>query len=138
MKKNHFYHDEDILNFEFVSQSCITRISTPNYVMSRVKRSTAPLQRYNLRLLKEMKIFQIKNNPNVRLFIKSNDIKTWKVFFEGPKESKYKNAWWYIAITFTDDYPLHPPLFRFITIPYHINVSEDGRVCASFLFSHSK
>ena len=88
--------------------------------------------------MKELKTIQLAKDDTIKVYVNSNDINNWKVYMKGPRSTEYENHWWFLSITFAEDYPLHPPLFRFITIPYHINISEDGRVCASFLFKSYK
>lgn len=53
----------------------------------------------------------------------------WRVFIYGPSGTPYENKWWYLFVTFPDAFPTSPPIFRFITIPYHINISNEGRIC---------
>lgn len=36
-------------------------------------------------------------------------------------------------MTFTDQYPYHPPTFKFLTPIYHPNVYQDGKLCISIL-----
>jgi hypothetical protein len=33
-------------------------------------------------------------------------------------------------------YPDEPPVFRFVTVPFHINVSDEGRPCMNTLSTH--
>ncbi|KAK8876033.1 hypothetical protein M9Y10_006217 [Tritrichomonas musculus] len=41
-----------------------------------------------------------------------------------------------LSIKINGYYPLQPPIFRLIDVPYRINVSKDVRVCSSFLHSN--
>lgn len=130
--------DEDVDNYDFITKTHLVKLSTPNFVMSRAKKSKDPPERRQLRLLRELKKFQLANDKTMKLYVNSNDINNWKVYLLGPEGTFYSDHWWYLSITFSEAYPLQPPLFRFISIPYHINISEDGRVCASFLYKMYK
>lgn len=41
-----------------------------------------------------------------------------------------------ICITLPERYPFNPPLCKFIDIPYHPNIKDDGRVCIPLLDQH--
>lgn len=126
--------DNEVDNYDFITKTHRVALSTPNFVMSEAKKSKKQPERQVLRLLREMKKFQLANDDTIKLYINSKDINNWKVYLLGPDDTFYSDRWWYLSITFSEGYPLQPPLFRFITVPYHINISEDGRVCASFLY----
>lgn len=134
-----FMFDQDCDNYDFITKTLNTNLSTPNYVMSLAKRERPlPSDRYYIRLLKELKKIQLEKDETIKVYVRSGNIKSWKVYLKGPEGTRYAKKWWYLSITFTEAYPLQPPLFRFISIPYHINISEDGRVCASFLYKMYK
>jgi ubiquitin-protein ligase len=52
---------------------------------------------------------------------------------KGCDGTPYENRWWYMFVTFPDTYPVMPPIFRFISVPFHLNVSIEGRVCLNML-----
>jgi ubiquitin-protein ligase len=71
-------------------------------------------------------------DPNVRVFISEN-IEEWRVFIKGVDGSPYENKWWYLYVTFPLDYPRNPPIFRYISLPFHPNVSREGQICLTAL-----
>jgi ubiquitin-protein ligase len=57
----------------------------------------------------------------------------WRVYVKGIEGTPYGGKWWYIYVTFPDEFPALPPMFRFISVPYHINVSLEGRICLEII-----
>jgi ubiquitin-conjugating enzyme E2 D/E len=55
------------------------------------------------------------------------------VYIKGSDGTPYAGKWWYVYVTFPDEYPVRPPVFRFISVPYHMNVSSEGRVCLNVI-----
>jgi len=55
-----------------------------------------------------------------------NDIMTWRASLPGPEKSPYYGGVFRLTIKFNSDYPKSPPIIRFLTKVYHMNISEDG------------
>ena len=72
-------------------------------------------------------------DPELRVYPFCGNLDQWKVFIKGTEGTPYANKWWYIYVTFPETYPMLPPVFRFVSVPYHLNVSSEGRVCLSML-----
>jgi ubiquitin-protein ligase len=51
------------------------------------------------------------------------------VFIDGPDRTICQFIRWPLAITFGPIYPDKSPQLIFPVVPYHINVSKDGRAC---------
>lgn len=68
-------------------------------------------------------------DPDMKIFTFQTNIEKWKVFLKGPEGTPYESKWWFLYVTFPVLYPSEPPDFRFVTVPYHLNVSDDGRIC---------
>lgn len=58
---------------------------------------------------------------------------SWRVLIKSPEETPYEGKWWYLYVYFDEQYPLIPPNIRFVTVPYHLNVSPEGRICSNIL-----
>ena len=84
------------------------------------------------RINKELEFFQKEGIEGFTL-IDSNDIWVWKGILHGPVDSPYENGNFPIQITFEGDYPLRPPSFRFLKIPFHPNIYRDGKICMDIL-----
>jgi len=57
----------------------------------------------------------------------------WKGILYGPKDSPYENGKFPIQITFNEDYPIKPPSFKFLKVPFHPNIYRDGKICMDIL-----
>jgi ubiquitin-protein ligase len=68
-------------------------------------------------------------DPNVMVFCSGLRFDRWRCYLKAPDDSKYGGMWWYIYVTFPEAYPIRPPVFRFVSVPYHLNIASDGRVC---------
>jgi ubiquitin-protein ligase len=68
-------------------------------------------------------------DDSIRIYPVDGDIGVWRVFLLGPPETPYAGRWWYMNVTFPLGYPTEPPVFRFISVPFHLNVSSEGRIC---------
>lgn len=72
-------------------------------------------------------------DPDLRIYPFRGHLDQWRVYVKGPVGTPYAEKWWYIYVTFPDEYPVRPPVFRFISIPYHMNVSSEGRICLNVI-----
>jgi ubiquitin-protein ligase len=72
-------------------------------------------------------------DEDVRIYPFAEDINLWRVFLRGPSGTPYERKWWYLTVTFPPGYPGEPPVFRFISVPFHVNVSEEGRICLNLI-----
>jgi ubiquitin-conjugating enzyme E2 G1 len=66
-------------------------------------------------------------NPNLKNFY------IWDVLLLGPPETIFEGGIFECRFEFPHDYPMKPPVFRFITNLPHPNIYEDGKVCISIL-----
>jgi ubiquitin-protein ligase len=110
-----------------------TALSTPNWVLAeaRNRRTLAGPKSKMKRILEELGDVAKKAEPSISVFIVGNEITEWKAFIVGPNGTWYERHCWRLGILFPDLYPQEPPQFRFSggSIPWHMNVSEDGIVC---------
>lgn len=87
------------------------------------------------RILKELQNAINFENDDLHIFVLQSDINKWKVCFKGPNGTPYAKKWWFLYVTFPELYPEQPPNIRFISVPYHLNVSIDGRICIDSLYN---
>ena len=87
------------------------------------------------RILIELKKLNsaLKTDKSIKVYPIESNIRYWKVLIEGPETSLYENYWWYLLVQFPNGYPINAPEFRFITVPYHINISDEGKICLNLL-----
>jgi len=57
----------------------------------------------------------------------------WDVLIIGPPETIFEGGIFKCQFKFPNDYPNHPPEFKFLSKLYHPNIYPDGKVCISIL-----
>jgi ubiquitin-protein ligase len=84
-------------------------------------------------------------DASIRIYPHRGNLDQWRVFMRGPDDTWYAHPddhpradphlekWWAIYVTFPPTYPIRPPIVRFVSVPYHMNVSTDGRVCLNLI-----
>ncbi|OHT16241.1 hypothetical protein TRFO_41941 [Tritrichomonas foetus] len=72
-------------------------------------------------------------NPDISIYTYMGALDRWRVFIRGSLGTQYGGKWWCINVTFPPLYPVEPPVFRFVSIPYHLNVSSEGRICLNVI-----
>jgi ubiquitin-protein ligase len=72
-------------------------------------------------------------DPDLKIYPFCSHLDQWRVYLKGSDDTPYAGKWWYIYVTFPDEYPVLPPVFRFISVPYHMNVSSEGRICLNVI-----
>lgn len=70
---------------------------------------------------------------DMKIFTLNSNLDIWRVFLLGPEGTLYANKWWCMHITFHNMYPIQAPNIKFITVPYHINISSNGKICMDSL-----
>jgi ubiquitin-protein ligase len=71
-------------------------------------------------------------DPDLKIFAETENA-CWRCFVKPPEGTAYSGKWWYIRVTFPEQYPIRPPIFRFVSIPFHLNVAVDGRIFLSMI-----
>ncbi|OHT12554.1 hypothetical protein TRFO_03552 [Tritrichomonas foetus] len=87
----------------------------------------------NRRILQEFRYTESIKNCNIRVYLDSQNISQWRIFMKAPVKANLNEKWFYLSIHFPTDYPRKPPLFKFISVPYHVNISREGRICLNYL-----
>ena len=76
----------------------------------------------------------IAKNPNPDSYIVYSLYSTpeeWRIFIKGPKNTPFTDKWLNLYMVLPSNYPYEPPRFRFLTIPFHPNISSEGTVLFS-------
>ncbi|GAB5593884.1 Ubiquitin-conjugating enzyme subunit [Umbelopsis nana] len=71
--------------------------------------------------------------PGFVVDLKDDNIFLWDVAIIGSPKTIYEGGYFKATMTFPEDYPFQPPMFRFNNDFYHPNVYSDGRLCISIL-----
>lgn len=87
--------------------------------------------------LKRLKLeyLQILKDPNYFYSIEpdENNFLKWNILLIGPSETIFEGAQIKCILEFSKEYPIKPPVFKFIDILFHPNIYPDGNVCISIL-----
>ncbi|KAG7454163.1 bifunctional E2/E3 enzyme R795-like isoform 3 [Solea senegalensis] len=83
------------------------------------------------RILEELKSLHCDPHPFFRVFTSESDFTFWRILMQGPPDTPYEKGAFELYCQFGPDYPVKPPLFRFVTQVYHCNVNSVGRICHS-------
>jgi ubiquitin-protein ligase len=129
--KTPFHFDTNLDNMELVHASArIEGLHTPAYRLTHPPDRPTPRTERILLELRGALIHQRTSGDNsIRLYVNNRDFSEWKAFLLGPAGTQYGGVWWHLSVLFPEGYPIVPPIMRFVTIPHHMNVSEDGRIC---------
>ncbi|OHT11426.1 hypothetical protein TRFO_19161 [Tritrichomonas foetus] len=128
--------DTEIVNNEISIGQNKVQLATPKKVVYANQNNVINSPRHR-RILRELhataEVMDSANmkryDPDMKIFTHQSNLDRWRVFIKGSVCTPYENKWWYLMVTFPDLYPVMPPVIRFITIPYHLNVSSEGRIC---------
>ncbi|CAJ1072792.1 uncharacterized protein LOC123972839 [Xyrichtys novacula] len=81
------------------------------------------------RILEELKSLHCDPHPFIKVFPSESDFTFWKILMQGPPDTPYERGVFELYCQFGPDYPVKPPLVRFVTPLYHCNVNSVGRIC---------
>lgn len=137
---NEAVFDITTVNQVIQAAAASTKLTTPLTMIGRNRNQEIPNPRHR-RILRELhyaaevqsKEREETYDPDIRILTFSSNFDRWRVYIKGPPGTPYADKWWYLYVSFTDEYPVQPPIFRFISIPYHLNVSAEGRICLNMI-----
>nr|XP_046236009.1 uncharacterized protein LOC124054273 isoform X2 [Scatophagus argus] len=81
------------------------------------------------RILEELRSLHCSPHPYFSIFPSESDFTFWKILMEGPPDTPYEKGVFELFCQFGPDYPVKPPLVRFVTPVYHCNINSVGRIC---------
>ncbi|KAJ7994689.1 hypothetical protein DPEC_G00252100 [Dallia pectoralis] len=81
------------------------------------------------RILEELKSLHCDPHPFCTVLPSESDFTFWKILMQGPPDTPYENGVFELYCQFGADYPVKPPLVRFVTPVYHCNINSVGRIC---------
>lgn len=103
-------------------------IHSPAMIAYLAQERNPPTTQRATRIVSELKYILNRPDPNVQVWVNAFAWEKWRVFVKGPDRTPYAGKWWSLYVTFPPNYPSCPPIFRFVSVPYHPNVSADGKV----------
>ena len=100
---------------------------SPSWVV-RDRKDRQDLTLRDARLVSELKMIAVNENESFQVFVDKDNIGIWTILVEGPEGSPYADRWWRLMMQFPREYPSNGPMIRFSDPPYHLNVSDQGRM----------
>eukprot|EP01024_Parvocaulis_polyphysoides_P010465 TRINITY_DN13581_c0_g1_i2.p1 TRINITY_DN13581_c0_g1~~TRINITY_DN13581_c0_g1_i2.p1 ORF type:complete len:334 (+),score=36.34 TRINITY_DN13581_c0_g1_i2:30-1004(+) len=85
------------------------------------------------RLMQDLRRMQKDPPPGTSCKLVKDNLREWSAVIVGPSNSPFQNRKFRLKITFTNSYPIQPPLVRFSTKIFHPNVYRDGTICMDVL-----
>ncbi|XP_042356148.1 uncharacterized protein LOC121953239 [Plectropomus leopardus] len=81
------------------------------------------------RILEELRSLHCDPHPYCGIFPSESDFTFWKILMEGPPDTPYEKGTFELFCQFGPNYPVKPPVVRFVTSVYHCNINSVGRIC---------
>uniref|UniRef100_A0A3P8Z502 UBC core domain-containing protein n=2 Tax=Esox lucius TaxID=8010 RepID=A0A3P8Z502_ESOLU len=81
------------------------------------------------RILEELKSLHCDPHPFCTVLPSESDFTFWKILLQGPPDTPYEDGVFELYCQFGAEYPVKPPLMRFVTPVYHCNINTVGRIC---------
>ena len=105
--------------------------------MSSLAMSKKKIPKSVKRILIDIKNYSQNKPHNTFISICNNNVYKIKVLIIGPEDTPYANAFFFIDLEFSNNYPFEPPKAKFKTtngkIRFNPNLYQDGKVCLSIL-----
>ncbi|KAL1007693.1 hypothetical protein UPYG_G00090320 [Umbra pygmaea] len=103
---------------------------TENVLKRRIQESkSGRFLEKDKRILEELKSLHCDPHPFCTILPSESDLTFWKILMQGPPETPYGDGVFELYCQFGADYPVKPPLMRFVTPVYHCNINSVGRIC---------
>ena len=131
--------DTEIINPKLNQAKDNTKLSTTEHICCTCKEEIFdnPRQRRILRELHYSSLVMDQKNeaydPDLVIYASSTNFDVWQAYIKAPDNSPYEGKWFFILVNFPAQYPFEAPVFRFISIPYNLNISREGRICFEIL-----
>ena len=117
-----------IPNMEAEKASERVVLISPKYASWLSINENPPEGRRMIRITSEFKYIANRPSEDSQVWIHKFEWEKWRVFIRGPAGTPYEGRWWSLCISFPESYPVHPPNIRFVSIPHHPNVSDEGKL----------
>ena len=74
------------------------------------------------RLNKEHVELLKSRDPTIILLPIDDNLYKWDGYIQGPPDSAFEEGWFKLSLTIPENYPISPPVVKFITKIFHPNV----------------
>ncbi|EAY11659.1 ubiquitin conjugating protein, putative [Trichomonas vaginalis G3] len=85
------------------------------------------------RILRDFKKIQQEKQKNYVVTPHPNDIFNWDAVLFGPDQTEWEGSTFRMTYSFPDDYPHTCPTVKFVDIPFHPNIYQNGNICIDIL-----
>ena len=106
------------------------QLASPRYI-GHLAQTELPGTQREIRVVCELRYVANHCGPDVSVWVHKWAWDNWRVFIKGPAGTPYEKKWWSLYVMFPPGYPVSPPGFRFLSVPLHPNVSQEGRLLFS-------
>eukprot|EP01083_Nonionella_stella_P141813 437626_1 len=89
--------------------------------------------RLRVRMMKELKIMERDPPSGISVWSSGDRLDHFKACIAGPADSPYEGGNFKLDVRIPDRYPFQPPNVRFVTVIYHPNIDDGGRICLDTL-----
>lgn len=118
--------DKEILNKNVIKGNYLFPLATPSY-MHRLYYQKIKSYRF-CRALKQLEFIRFHPSNDFVVYSFVTTPENWRIFIKGPDKTPFENKWLNCFMVLPSKYPIQPPSFYFLTIPFHPNISPDGKV----------
>jgi ubiquitin-protein ligase len=101
------------------------KFGDPWWIVAKYK---SPEGLRDTRIIEELSYIIWNDDPSFSVYVDQDDIASWRILMKLPEGTRYANLWFQLYFHFPLLYPANGPLIRFIDPPYHVNISDEGRI----------
>ena len=85
------------------------------------------------RILRDYKKITQSHNLNFTVNVDPKTLGHWDLTLFGPNKTEWDGSIFRMTMDFPQDYPHTQPLVKFVDIPFHPNVYQNGKICIDIL-----
>lgn len=123
-------YDTQAENQEILNANQPVSLATPFNVIYESAKSPGETLRKN-RALHELNLIGHHKTSKFLVLSYHSGPDNWRIFLKGAAGTAFQDKYLNLHMNLPSKYPGTPPIFRFLTKPFHPNVSEEGKVIFS-------
>lgn len=87
----------------------------------------------NRRIINDLKHIKLEFDKQIFAEPLPDNLLNWQAVILGPPDSIWDGGVFKLTMEFPKDYPIKPPLVKFVTTMFHPNIYTDGKICLDIL-----
>ncbi len=91
------------------------------------------MSKTSIRITKELSKLEENPLPGISISMKDNNIRYLGILMEGPPDTPFEGGIFELELYLPAEYPMVPPMVRFLTKVYHPNIDKIGRICLDII-----